>query len=69
MLNGGIIRGVYNYTIEGARQKEEIIVKITETELFQKRGELIEIDGVLMLKNPEEAVFREPMARVDCELE
>lgn len=67
VMDGGIITGVYNYVIEGSRQKEEVIFKMSDAHLIKKVGELAEKDGILKLKNPETAVFRDTLYRIDCD--
>ena len=67
VMDGGIITAIWNYTIEGSQQKEEVIFKFSEKELSQKEGQLEEVNGILKLKDPENAQWSEPMQRIDCE--
>jgi len=64
--NGDIITAIYDYVIEGSKQREEKIFKMEVNQLLVKRGELHEVDGVLKLKNPEIAKFSEIIPRVIC---
>ncbi|MEM1121779.1 MAG: hypothetical protein AAGJ18_15110 [Bacteroidota bacterium] len=63
---GDIITVLYDYTIEGSKQKEEMIFKMEANQLLIKRGELHEVGGVLKLKNPETAEFSEAVPRITC---
>lgn len=65
-MKGKIITAIYNYVIEGSNQKEEMVFKMELNQLLVKKGELTEVDGVLKLKNPEEATFSEVIPRVIC---
>ena len=65
-IDNKIITAIYDYVIEGSHQKEEMVLKLAINQLLIKRGELTEMDGMLKLKNPEEAKFSEAIPRVIC---
>lgn len=63
--DGGILRLVHRYTIEGSDQAEEVVYKLDERGLLLGEGELIEDrDGVLRLKDPGKVKFTKTLARV-----
>lgn len=70
ILNGtienGIITAIYDYTIEGSQQKEEMIFKMEVNQLLVKKGELEEVGNILKLKDPDSATFSEVIPRVIC---
>ena len=65
-MDNKIITAIYDYVIEGSNQKEEMIFKMEVNQLLVKRGELEEVDGLLKLKNPDEAKFSEVIPRIIC---
>ena len=65
-VKNGIITAIYDYVIEGSKQKEEMIFKLEVNQLLVKKGALMEVDGILKLKNPAEAKFTEILPRVLC---
>lgn len=67
VMDGGIVTGVWNSTIEGNYQKKEVVFKMSDTELVRKRGATEEKDGILRLKESEVTIWAEVMVRVDCE--
>lgn len=65
-IKNGIITAIYDYMIEGSKQKEEVIFKMEVNQLLVKKGELEEVGDLLKLKNPAEAKFSEVIPRVIC---
>ncbi len=65
-IKNGIITAIYDYMIEGSKQKEEVVFKMEVNQLLVKKGELEEVDGILKLKNPATAEFSEVIPRVIC---
>jgi hypothetical protein len=62
---GGILRLVHRYTIEGADQAEEVVYKLDESGLLIGEGELVEDrDGLLRLKDPDKVKFTGKLAPV-----
>jgi hypothetical protein len=69
--NDRVIRGMYDYMIEGSEQSEEVMFKISNGKLYKASGELIEGSGkeiVLKFKNPDEAIFKYEFREIDCSL-
>lgn len=65
LISGGLIKGVYEYTIEGSDQSEEQLLKLTDNSLFIGEGELVEgRQGRLELKNPSQVVFKKELKKV-----
>ncbi|MCB1207289.1 MAG: hypothetical protein KDN18_23760 [Verrucomicrobiae bacterium] len=63
--DGGILRLVHRYTIEGSDQAEEVIYKLDERGLLIGEGELAEDrDGVLRLMDPGKVKFTKTLGRV-----
>lgn len=64
---GDTLRMIYSYTIEGADQVESLEFLLNGDKLIKREGELHEIDGVLVLKDPASATFSgKPLTRVAC---
>lgn len=66
---GDIIRGFYDYTIEGSEQQEEVMFKITDGKLVKATAELEEVMGdkvTLKIKNPAEVVYGFEFREIDC---
>ena len=64
---GDIIKGIYNYTIEGSQQSEEVIFKLIPDGISQHIGELVEKSpGKLVLKNVNPANFALTLKKIDC---
>lgn len=63
---GNLIVADYNYTIEGSEQIEVMEFKLENDKISRKRGELIEKDGKLMLKDPENTPYTEIFTKIDC---
>lgn len=62
---GGILRLLYRYTIEGSDQAEEVIYKLADDGLLIGEGELKEDrGGVLRLKDPTKVEFKQKLAPV-----
>lgn len=69
--SGDVIRGMYDYMIEGSEQKEEVMFKMTDGVLYKASGELTEELGkevVLKLKNPDKVTYAYKFSQVDCSL-
>lgn len=65
LTEGGRIRAVYQYTIEGSEQVEEQVYKLDGDKLFLGEGELVEgKDGRLNLKAPDKVEFASALAKV-----
>lgn len=65
--DGDIIHAVWNYTVEGSQQSEQIMVRIEEQQAVKATGELVEgPKGELVLKDPEHAEWAEKFPRVSC---
>lgn len=63
---GGLMRLVHRYTIEGADQAEEVIYKLDDGSLWIGEGELVEDrDGLLRLKDPAKVKFVKKLAAVE----
>jgi len=65
-INNGIITAIYDYEIEGSNQKEEMIFKMEVNQLLVKKGVLEDVEGILKLKDPDNAKFSEAIPRVLC---
>ena len=66
IADGGIIRVVYEYTIEGSEQAEEEILKLEGDKLYIGEGELVETKaGRLKLKEPNKVVFKKALTRIN----
>lgn len=63
---GDHYRIVWDYTIEGSNQKEEIIFKIEGDKWRRMNGELVEKDGILVLKDTATASYNETFMKVPC---
>jgi len=64
--DGEIIRLMYDYTIEGSNQQQEMLMKLTGDQLAEAEGELVEGDGgVLKLKDPSNVTYK-PLTKVAC---
>jgi len=65
LTGGGIIQVLYEYTIEGAEQSEEQVLKLEGDKLYIGEGELTEAaDGRLNLKEPNKVGFQKYLTRV-----
>jgi hypothetical protein len=65
---GDHYRVVWSYTIEGSAQKEEVVFKIEGDQWIRKNGELLEKDGILILKDEANTPYDELLRKVSCEL-
>ncbi|MFK7933795.1 MAG: hypothetical protein AB8G22_09805 [Saprospiraceae bacterium] len=64
---GNLIKVRYDYMIEGAEQAEEMTFRMDAGKVVKKIGELMENEeGVLVLKDPAMAEFKEELKRVIC---
>lgn len=71
VMTDSVIRGMYDYTIEGSPQKEEVMFKMSDGKLYKASGELTEDFGeeiILNLKNPESVVYKYEFREIDCAL-
>lgn len=65
---GNVITAVWDYTVEGAQQQEEIMVKIEGNKAIKASGELVEAPGgLLKLKDPAGASWVETFDQVACD--
>lgn len=65
-LQDSIITAIYTYQAEGVTAKEERIFRLEPDTLRMKAGELVERDGVWVLKSPEEAPYSTSVPKVLC---
>lgn len=67
-ITDGLIKAVYDYTIEGSRQTEEKQFKLTPEALLVGEGELLDPknDGHLKIKDPSKLKFKEALKKVTC---
>lgn len=63
---GDHYRVVWNYTIEGSNQKEEVVFKIEGDKWTRKNGELVEKNGVLVIKDEANTPYDETLKQVNC---
>jgi hypothetical protein len=64
-IAGGLIKVVYEYTIEGSTQSEDQLLKLDGDKLYIGDGELIEgKDGRLKLKEPKKVTFTKVLNKV-----
>ena len=62
---GGLIRAVYEYTIEGSEQSEEEVLKLSGNSLFIGEGELVEgPNGLMKLKDAANITFKTELKKV-----
>lgn len=65
VTGGGLLKVLYEYTIEGSEQTEEELLKLEGDKLFIGEGELVEQkNGKLKLKAPDKVVFEKPLSRI-----
>lgn len=57
----------YAYMIEGSNQIEETVWKLSGNKIIKKSGELKDENGILSLKYPEKAVYRDTLVQVKCQ--
>jgi len=64
-IKDGLITAVYQYTIEGSEQSEEVVLKLDGETLSIGEGELIEGGGgLLKLKAPGKVTFEKKLKRI-----
>ncbi len=64
-IRGGVIRALYEYSVEGSDQSEEVAFKLENDRLLVGEGELVEGEGgVLRLKNAAKVTFPKALRRV-----
>ncbi len=69
--SGDVIRGFYDYMIEGSEQQEEVMFKVTNGKLYKATAELEEVLGdkvTLKIKNPATAVYDYEFREINCAL-
>lgn len=66
IMQNDTITAVYSYQAEGTSAREEKVFRLTTDSLFIKHGELIDQNGMWVLKNKRTAQFTEAAARIDC---
>ncbi len=64
---GDHYRVVWTYTIEGHEQKEEIVFTTDGNSWTRKNGEIVEKNGVMVLKDEANAPYDESIPRIDCQ--
>ena len=63
-LENGVITVVYDYEIEGSKQKEELEFKLVENGLMMTSSPLEDINGVLVPK--QKGLFNRMIPKIDC---
>jgi hypothetical protein len=63
---GDEIVAMYDASIEGSQQKEEVIFKMEADKLSRKNGPMSKKDGVMKIKDPAKAKFSEVFKKIDC---
>ncbi len=67
LAEGGIMRVLYEYTIESSDQSEEEVLKLDGDKLYIGEGQLLadpKNDSHLRLQDPGKVVFKKPLAKV-----
>lgn len=63
---GELIKGIYDYTIEGSNQQQEMVFKLTGDQLAEGEGELVDGEGgILKIKDASKLTWK-PFAKVAC---
>lgn len=63
---GDLLKLMYDYTIEGSNQQQEMVFKLTGDQLAEGEGELTEGEGgVLKIKDASKLTWK-PLTKVDC---
>jgi hypothetical protein len=65
-IHDDIITAIYSYTAEGIDTKEEKILKLDSNRIFFKTGELVEHNGIWILKD-KAAPFSESIPKTLCQ--
>lgn len=65
-INDGLIKVSHTYMIEGSIQAEEAYFKLDGTQLLQGSGELIDDNGVMVVKDPANLQFTDALTETDC---
>lgn len=66
-VTDGIIRVLYEYTIEGSEQSEEEVLKLDGDKLYIGEGQLLadpKNDAHLKLEDPSKVVFKKPLSKI-----
>lgn len=70
VLNGeitdGLIKAIHTYMIEGSLQAEETYFKLEADKLLQGEGELVDDNGIMVVKDPASLKYTETLAATDC---
>ena len=67
LAEGGIMRVLYEYTIESSDQSEEEVLKLDGDKLYIGEGQLLadpKNDSHLRLQDPSKVVFKKPLAKI-----
>ncbi len=65
-IQGGIADVMYDYTIEGSNQKEQMMFKIEGDKVVQIIGELEDKDGILRIKDASKPVRTDAFVKGAC---
>ncbi|MEZ5454141.1 MAG: hypothetical protein R3E93_15180 [Thiothrix sp.] len=65
-INDGLIKASHTYMIEGSIQMEETYFKLEGDQLLQGTGDLVNDNGILVVKDPTSLQFTAPMDETDC---
>jgi hypothetical protein len=65
-VENSIITALYTYQAEGVTAREERIFRISSDSIFMKTGELIEENGIWVLKDKQAAAFAVSAPKVSC---
>ncbi|MBN8421738.1 MAG: hypothetical protein J0L73_22675 [Verrucomicrobia bacterium] len=66
-VTDGLIRVLYEYTIEGSEQSEEEVLKLDGDKLYIGEGQLLadpKNDAHLKLEDPSKVVFKKPLTKI-----
>lgn len=66
-IAGREIKAILNYTAEGTSAREQKIMKIDGDTLYIKTGELVEKDGVWVLKNEPSSDYTITLTKIPCD--
>lgn len=64
---GDLLQLIYDYTIEGSNQQQEMVFKLTGDQLAEGEGELVDSEGgLLKIKDPSKLTWK-PFTKVACD--
>lgn len=66
ILEGNSVNVIYTYVVDNVKKQEQMIFKFEKNQLFRKKGEMIERQGVLVLNNPSKSQFELAWEKVKC---